>query len=72
MKNNPFPVIIPCHRVVRSDGDVGGYAFGIDIKKNLLLNEGIKTDKNKKKTEKLSSNSNIIEIKEFFNKKNLA
>ena len=47
MKNNPFPVIIPCHRVVRSDGDVGGYAFGIDIKKNLLLNEGIKTDKNK-------------------------
>ena len=47
MKNNPFPVIIPCHRVVRSDGDVGGYAFGIDIKKNLLLNECIKTDKNK-------------------------
>ena len=47
MKNNPFPVIIPCHRVVRSDGDVGGYAFGIDIKKNLLSNVGIKTDKNK-------------------------
>lgn len=47
MKKNPLPIIIPCHRVVKSDGDIGGYAFGIHIKKNLLLNEGIKTNKNK-------------------------
>ena len=33
MKKNPFPVIIPCHRVVKSTGDIGGYAFGIDVKK---------------------------------------
>ena len=33
MKNNPFPVIVPCHRVVKSDGNVGGYAFGEKIKK---------------------------------------
>ena len=47
MRNNPFPVIIPCHRVVKSNGDIGGFAFGINIKKNLLLNEGIQTNKNK-------------------------
>ena len=47
MKNNPFPVIIPCHRVVKSNGDIGGFAFGTNIKKNLLLNEGIQTNKNK-------------------------
>ena len=28
MKKNPFPVIIPCHRVVKSNGSIGGYAFG--------------------------------------------
>ena len=33
MKKNPFPVIIPCHRVVKSDGTIGGYAYGADIKK---------------------------------------
>ena len=47
MRNNPFPVIIPCHRVVKSNGDIGGFAFGTNIKKNLLLNEGIQTNKNK-------------------------
>ena len=26
MNKNPYPVIIPCHRVVKSDGNVGGYA----------------------------------------------
>lgn len=47
MKNNPFPVIVPCHRVVKSDGNVGGYAFGVKIKKNMLLNEGIEIHGNK-------------------------
>jgi len=42
MKKNPYPVIIPCHRVVKSDGKVGGYAFGEDIKTNMLQKEGIK------------------------------
>ena len=41
MKKNPFPVIIPCHRVVKSNGDIGGYAFGIDVKKTMLSKEGI-------------------------------
>ena len=47
MKKNPFPVIIPCHRVVRSDGKIGGYAFGMDIKKSMLVKEGICIIKNK-------------------------
>lgn len=42
MKKNPYPVIIPCHRVVKSDGKVGGYSFGNSIKKNMLKKEGIK------------------------------
>ena len=47
MKKNPFPVIIPCHRVVKSNGEIGGYAFGIEIKKNMLRKEGIQIKKNK-------------------------
>ena len=42
MKKNPFPVIVPCHRVVKSDGTVGGYAYGTDRKKYMLSKEGIK------------------------------
>jgi O-6-methylguanine DNA methyltransferase len=33
---NPVPFIVPCHRVVRSDGGMGGYLFGIEIKELLL------------------------------------
>ncbi len=33
---NPVPVIVPCHRVLRTDGGFGGYAFGVPFKKNLL------------------------------------
>jgi len=42
MNKNPYPVIIPCHRVVNSDGKIGGYAYGEEIKINMLENEGIK------------------------------
>lgn len=40
---NPYPVIIPCHRVIRSDGRIGGYSSrgGIKVKKNLLKKEGV-------------------------------
>ncbi len=33
---NPLPIVIPCHRVVASDGSLGGYSGGIEIKKYLL------------------------------------
>lgn len=33
---NPLPVVVPCHRVLRSDGTLGGYAGGLDVKRTLL------------------------------------
>ena len=41
---NPYPIVIPCHRVIRSDGTVGGYSGhgGIKRKKELLQKEGLK------------------------------
>lgn len=36
LANNPFPIIIPCHRVIRSDGDIGNYQGGRKMKEFLL------------------------------------
>ncbi len=36
---NPLPVIVPCHRVLRSDGSLGGYLGGLDAKRTLLALE---------------------------------
>ena len=36
---NPMPVVVPCHRVVRSDGSMGGYLGGADAKRTLLVLE---------------------------------
>ena len=33
---NPLPIIIPCHRILASNGELGGYAGGLDMKKQLL------------------------------------
>lgn len=41
MNKNPYPVIIPCHRVIMSSGKVGGYAWGEKVKTNMLAKEGI-------------------------------
>lgn len=38
---NPFPIVIPCHRAVRTDGDLGGYQGGPAMKRALLEMEGI-------------------------------
>ena len=37
---NPIAVLVPCHRVIRSDGSLGGYAGGLDRKRKLLAQEG--------------------------------
>ncbi len=47
MRTNPFPIIIPCHRVVKSDGNIGGYALGIERKVNMLSKEGIEISNGK-------------------------
>lgn len=41
MANNPVPLIVPCHRVVRNDGRTGSYAFGAGQKVRLLKLEGV-------------------------------
>lgn len=39
MARNPVPILIPCHRVVRADGKLGGFSFGVKIKRKLLRHE---------------------------------
>jgi O-6-methylguanine DNA methyltransferase len=38
---NPVPLLIPCHRVIRTDCSVGGYVFGSEAKRTLLEGEGL-------------------------------
>jgi methylated-DNA-[protein]-cysteine S-methyltransferase len=40
--NNPNPISIPCHRVVKSNGEIGGFAYGEQSKREILEKEGIK------------------------------
>jgi len=47
MKKNPYPGIIPCHRVVKADGKIGGYFYGDKVKQNMLKKEGIKIKEGK-------------------------
>jgi len=54
MNKNPFPVIVPCHRVILSNGKIGGYAWGENVKTNMLSKEGIKI-----KNGKILDNSKI-------------
>jgi len=42
LARNPFPIIIPCHRAIKSNGDLGGFQGGIKMKRALLELEGIK------------------------------
>lgn len=37
---NPVPIVVPCHRVVRMGGGLGGYSGGLDVKRHLLALEG--------------------------------
>jgi len=39
LSKNPLPIILPCHRVIESDGSIGGYSSGVDIKRRLLALE---------------------------------
>lgn len=41
LASNPFPLIIPCHRVIRTDGSLGGFGGGLEMKKTLLGIEGV-------------------------------
>jgi O-6-methylguanine DNA methyltransferase len=52
MRNNKDPKNIPCYKVVRSDGSVGGYSGGVRKKIKLLTRDGIKIEKGKINLEK--------------------
>ncbi len=56
IKNNKRAPIIPCHRVVCSSGKIGGYAFGVNKKIEMLRKEGIEIK------------SNIINLKRYMHK----
>lgn len=47
LARNPVPVIIPCHRVVRKDGSLGGFSApgGIELKRRMLELEGVRLDR---------------------------
>ena len=45
LATNPFPIVIPCHRAVRSDGSLGGYQGGVEMKAGLLEMEGVQVER---------------------------
>lgn len=47
ISQNPNAPTTPCHRVVKIDGNISGYAFGVDKKILLLKNEGVEVKNNK-------------------------
>ncbi|NVM29102.1 MAG: MGMT family protein [Candidatus Helarchaeota archaeon] len=61
LNKNPFPIVVPCHRVVRSDGFVGGFAKGTEAKVELLKKEKIIINHNNKiNLEKYLVNEKIL------------
>ncbi|MEW5910118.1 MAG: methylated-DNA--[protein]-cysteine S-methyltransferase [Thermodesulfobacteriota bacterium] len=44
LANNPFPLIVPCHRAIRSNRELGGYQGGLEMKQALLEMEGVEFD----------------------------
>ena len=44
LARNPFPLFIPCHRIIRSDGSPGGFGGGTAMKRKLLKLEGVAFD----------------------------
>ena len=44
LARNPFPIIIPCHRAIRSDRTLGGFQGGLEMKRRILEMEGVEFD----------------------------
>ncbi len=43
LNKNPYPGIVPCHRVIKSDHSIGGFALGVSRKRKMLEREGVDT-----------------------------
>lgn len=44
LAKNPFPIVVPCHRAVRANREIGKYQGGPDMKRLLLMQEGVRFD----------------------------
>ncbi len=54
LAKNPFPIVIPCHRAIKTNGELGGFQGGIKMKRTLLELEGIEfSDKGKVVTKRI-------------------
>jgi len=54
LAKNPFPILVPCHRAIKTNGELGGYQGGINMKRLLLEMEGIDfSDRGKVITDKI-------------------
>jgi methylated-DNA-[protein]-cysteine S-methyltransferase len=47
LARNPFPIVIPCHRAIKSNGELGGFQGGVEMKQALLEMEGINFSNNR-------------------------
>ncbi len=47
LNKNPYAPVVPCHRVVNENGELGGFAFGLKKKISMLKKEGIQVEGNK-------------------------
>lgn len=61
LARNPFPLVVPCHRAIRSDRTLGGFQGGLEMKRHLLEMEGVKFDsKGRVKPEYILSDKNQL------------
>ncbi|MFX0134406.1 MAG: MGMT family protein [Candidatus Hodarchaeota archaeon] len=60
LNRNPYPITIPCHRVIRSDGKTGGFARGTEYKEKLLRNENVEINKGRINLDKYLVSKDIL------------
>ena len=60
--SNPIGLVIPCHRVIHSDGGIGGFGGGLDLKRILLALEGILPDSSKESEKRTDLKSYFAEL----------
>jgi len=65
LARNPFPIIIPCHRAIRSDRSLGGFQGGLKMKRRILELEGVEFDSSNRVKEEFVKN-NLDPLRDYF------
>ena len=65
LARNPFPIIIPCHRAIRSDRTLGGFQGGLKMKRRILEMEGVEFD-SRGRVEKDFIQSHLDPLRDYF------